>query len=462
MMIRTFLVMALFSMLACTNSSVTGGNGKMPFDDGTSDSGGGNGVENKAYEAYIVKTEQLPAFKKLIAPKIEQLTRLAPDSARSMSIVRRWLLYKTWYIAPVALNTISKDVIGVSFSSDQTEQLALQTKKSVWINLARFNQMSQQDQATLIIHEMVMSLYYLKFKSWEQVCTEKIYPDITCSGQETDLLNEMFPGSTPKPFDADDYENIRAVTGAFLGDFPFRTYQDLDQFLIQNNFDRRFTFGLGMTGDSHQERVIFNNDVKISPQELEDVLNLAPALNQQPDQCRSLRFNQTFDCRFSFAKVPVKNSQGYEFPFLVLQTDSQDGTLPISFGGGTTAFGEATGSSVEFVSLNRKLYYFLFSPFPGPTSPTVGTFFRSTVLVLMQDTSIPGSPKTLLGLISIPGIVTGANASYPGECTFAKPAAQSPMNDVVTVYSRHLDDFQKNLLRVRATSMPPFTSCKQW
>jgi hypothetical protein len=51
-------------------------------------------------------------------------------------------------------------------------------------------------------------------------------------------MEEMFPGNVPQPFNSDDYENIRAVAGKFLGGIDFSTPKALDDFLIEHNFDR--------------------------------------------------------------------------------------------------------------------------------------------------------------------------------------------------------------------------------
>lgn len=448
----------LLTSVACSNSG-TGGGGKSPVN-GTSDTGGGNGIENKAYEAYIVQTDQLPAYKALIEPKIKSILAMSPKGDQALPILKKWLLYKTWYIAPVALNTISKDVIGISFSKDQTEQLALQTKKSIWINSHRFNQMTLQDQATLIIHEMVMSLYYLKYKSWEDICTEKIYPDFKCDPTQLDLMNELFPGTDPTPFNSDDYENIRTVTGVFLGSFPFRSYEELDQFLIAHKFDRRFTFGLGIKDDGRRQTAIFNNNEQISVQTMNEVLETAKILNQLPDQCLGVRFKNAAPCQFQFNKSKRSNGNGVEVSVIELKTQSSDPSSPFEFTNVRDTLSKFNGSSIEFVEQKKKVYYWTFNPDPYPTPFIVGTLFRSLVLITTQDLTVKDPPHTFLGIQSIPGVVTGKNPNDPNQCSYAKPSAKSKVDDVIIVQSKYLSDFDKALLMTRASTMPPFTTCR--
>lgn len=461
---RLLALILTTSLVACTSNS-NNGSGPNRFHDGTSDSGGGNGAEDRAYEAYIIQPEQLPAYKNLIAPKIAKLISLNPANVdKTLPLIQRWLLYKTWYIAPVSLDTISRDVIGVSFSSDQTQQLALQTKKSIWIDSRVFNRMDLQSQATLIIHEMVMSLYYLRFKSWEDICSEKIYPEINCTSQDKDLLNEVFPGSTPKPFDSDDYENIRSVTGAFLGDFPFQSANDIDDFLISHKFDRRFTFslGFGAGGGGPDKHIIIDNSVKISSSELTDIFAMAKKLNLWPDQCRGLRFKDPFDCNFNVGTVTRQIGNGYQLPLMAIDVHSTDTAKPLDFTVTRMPSNEIDGSSLEFVDQKKKIFYFTYNPDPWPTPLIPGTFFRTATVVLSQDLRIPNSPRTLLGIQSVPGIVTGLHPQIPDECVYAKPATRSTQDDVVLVHSRYLEDFDKGLLAARASVMPPYTTCRKF
>lgn len=456
-----FLILAFAtSVIACT-SSTNSGPSQNRFNDGTSDSGGGNGAGDRAYEAYIVRPEQLPAYKALIEPKITKILNLSPGGAAvALPILQRWLFYKTWYVAPVSLDTISKDVIGVSFSSDQTQQLALQTKKSIWIDSSKFQRMDMQNQAALIVHEMVMSLYYLRYKSWEDICSEKIYPGIQCKPGESDVLNEMFPGSTPKPFDSDDYENIRSVTGILLEEFKFQSAQEIDDFLIAHKFDRRFTFGLGLSGGlNSRQNVIIDNAAKISDEEFTNVMTMAKTLNKWPDQCRGVRFKDPVDCLFQF-NMEKRRVSGFDMPVMAITVQSLNPAVPLQFTVTRMPTGTIEGSSLEFVQQKKKLFYITFNPDPWPTPLIPGTSFRSVTLILGQDLQAMNTPYTLLGIQSTPGVVTGNHPQIPGECTYAKPSAKSLMDDVVLSYSQYLEDFDKSMLAIRASSFPPFTTCK--
>lgn len=444
-----------WSLVGCTQGSSSKGDAFRPG--GTSDTGGGNGAENRAYEAYIVKVENLPAYKRFIEPKVARLVALSPAPSETLPVLRRWLLYKTWYIAPVSLDTISRDVIGVSFSQDRTEQLAIQTKKSVWINSSRFSRMTEQDQATLMVHEMVMSLYYLKFKSWGDICTEKIYPDIRCRPTDIDVLNEIFPGTPPRPFDADDYENIRAVTGIFLNDMPTSSAKEIDDLLIGNGFDRRFTFGLGLDGEQQEASVIFRQGDKMTADQLKQMVESSRLLNQLPDECRGVRFAEKFPCSFSVVDA-MTSVHGLDMPILRVRLETGGRVSPAVTDGMVVKISDVTGSSIEYVQQKRKIAYFLLMPVV-PTPLVVGTAFRSLVLVTMEDLSARDPQRVLLGAFSLPGVVTGVKPGSTEGCAYAKPSATSIVNDVLIAGSVHLGDFERNLLRGRASTMPAFTLC---
>ncbi|MBC7753113.1 MAG: hypothetical protein H7Z71_02675 [Moraxellaceae bacterium] len=430
--------------------------------DGTSDSGGGNGIENKAYEAYIVKPENLPAYKAYIEPKMKQIRSLMPKEA-DPTILDRWLLYKTWYLAPVELKTISKEIIGVSFTNDKTEQLAIQTRRSVWLDSQKFNQMTTQDQAVLMIHEMVMSLYYLKNKSWKEVCTEKLFFESQCTQKTIDIYNDIFPGQEPKPFDHADYENIRAVTGIFMNNLNIKTIEDVDSILIQNYFDRRFTAkGLYANLENMNAEIKYSSDANIDFSVVEKLIQTSKILNKFPNFCLGVSDKQGLNCQIDFAKSNlIKKVSGFEIPTPTLLFNVfPDQNVLNSFGIQILDQGSPVqSSSIEFVSQRIKLHYFHMVPSVYPTPAILGNSFRNAELVAMQDLSSPEANLTLLGFITNPGIITEVSAGNGLGCRFEKPASTSINNDVILLYSKFLSPLELNYLNFRSRMWPVFTSC---
>ncbi len=136
-----------------------------------------SGSSNDPNAKYAVDPSSLSAYKKYLEPIASNIA-LRESAANGNSnngyfTALRWqnfLKYKTWYVGPVDLPKISKDVLGTSFSSDQTQQLAFQTATTIWIQQDLFSQMTERDQANLLIHEFVMGVYFLKYKSFTEFC----------------------------------------------------------------------------------------------------------------------------------------------------------------------------------------------------------------------------------------------------------------------------------------------------
>jgi hypothetical protein len=206
------LFIVCFGLAGCSNE----GNVSPPVKKmGTTDGGGGNGTQNKMYEAYAVDPQTLPAYQKYIAPGFDRIDReMLRDSKASESPIqwKNLIKTKTWYFVPLEISAISKEVLGVSFSKDETQQIAVQTSKEVWIDSRAFDRMSLYDQAILLTHETVMSFYFLKYQSFTEMCTsfaQASKHQFSC--EEYRPLDEFYPHKVPQPLNFQDYQNIRNV-----------------------------------------------------------------------------------------------------------------------------------------------------------------------------------------------------------------------------------------------------------
>ncbi len=208
------------------NPPTTGGS----YVDGTTDGNGGNGVDGKMYESYIVNPIELPAFKNVILDQLKIfeaiLPRSGPDAYTDEDILRqrerakKIFLGKTWYIAPISLKSLNKKSIGVEFSQENTEQLAIQTEHEVWINADAFNKMTEKEQATLIVHELTMTFYLNAQKGDRDFCKMFDAPDASC-GDITDNKPRK------EKLDQTDYQKIRAATNFFMSMTKDTKYSDI-------------------------------------------------------------------------------------------------------------------------------------------------------------------------------------------------------------------------------------------
>ena len=230
--------------------------------DGTADGNGGNGINGKMYESYIVDPTTLPAYKNLIQPKLEMLLKKAEkeqgtlDEAVSQGYAKMFIS-KKWYLAPVSLNTLNKKTIGVEFTKENTEQLALQTKNEVWINSKIFEKMSEKDQATLLAHEFTMSARMEIKKGHRHIC--ELLAGKGCEYFENDRIgtDEM---------NQEDYQKIRAATAYVMSIDENTALKSMQDVFVE------FFFGDFMESTKWKEVA---HDVTVSSSTLKTILKRA-------------------------------------------------------------------------------------------------------------------------------------------------------------------------------------------
>ncbi|RYZ77206.1 MAG: hypothetical protein EOP06_30575 [Proteobacteria bacterium] len=158
--------LALFFLLGCQATL-------HPTDrvQGTGDGGGCNGVQNACYDSYAVDPTALDAYKEHLTSLMMKITQSAfPTDDKTRDAFATIIQSKTWYLLPMKLKTLPKERLGLEFSDDQTEQFAIQTSAEVWIDSNLFGQMNPKDQAQLLLHEVVMSVFLLKYKKFSDLC----------------------------------------------------------------------------------------------------------------------------------------------------------------------------------------------------------------------------------------------------------------------------------------------------
>jgi hypothetical protein len=134
---------------------------------GTDSTGGGNGVSGKPLESYIARDLMAQKYYEPIMSLIKVLSLEYPRLAADIYHISR---EREWYFVPVELDLISKKILG---TYGVTEQYALQDLNKVWLNSISFEKMEPKDQSLLILHELVMGVKLLKYKSKQDKCIAK-------------------------------------------------------------------------------------------------------------------------------------------------------------------------------------------------------------------------------------------------------------------------------------------------
>jgi hypothetical protein len=302
--------------VACTNShqsqKPTGTDSARA--EGTTDGAGGNGINGKAYEAYIVDPQTLPAYRNIVGKKIEALSKewnrptleKDPKAKEDLFFSFMWKT-KKWYLAPISLKSLDKKVIGVEFSVERTEQLAVQTEKEIWIDSRAFEKMSEQEQARLLTHEYVMNLYLMRFSSLYDICMQvSPFTETNCDTREE--VDKMFPFEAKRDLNNEDYTNIRAMTDLIMQDAPAKAI--IDSFAVKN-FDKRYFISM----NPHNKTF---SPAEIKPEDLVLALKSASYTQRLNGACTGLRTSEHRECIFE-----VKESEGPTLDITIKEAETQ-------------------------------------------------------------------------------------------------------------------------------------------
>lgn len=297
---------------------------------GTSDiGGGGNGSQYKVYESNIKPLVKLPIYDKYIKPRLEKfdvlMAQLGQSEGKNKFSYSQFLIrMKSWYFTEDTLKSIDKETLGIIFNEDKTQQIALNKKKEIWIDNKIFSNMKEEHQADLIIHEIVMNLYFLKYYSFYDLCVigkemgqynEKEENNLTCE----QIKNiKYFQAKQSMVLQEDDYQNIRRVTSWFINDLLNATADDLFNKLRYNDFDKRLI-----------TKATSKKEIKISGREIEKLLLKLYHTDNFPESCKSSIGNQDTTCSTTIQKTA--NSFGPDFNKLEFQIQETNTFNKISF-----------------------------------------------------------------------------------------------------------------------------------
>lgn len=268
---------------------------------GTSDSGGGTGVSGKVFESYIVDPTQLPAYKQ----HLEHLLKNIEGNDEEGFVYSNIFKTKSWYIAPIDLDEVGKDALGILFMKSDTQQIARQTKKEIWIDKRIYDQMSTSDQSDLLLHELIMSIYLLKFIPLSEVCKLSSL----ASGDEKNpeclenrsILDRLMPPEEPHPLTKQDNENIRFVVGWIKQNAQKRTDgKNLVRVLFDKGFDKRIFnyYNYGKNFDHLAE-------IRVSRIEFFRAIKGAELSGNMPSVCHTTVSGAAKNCRMEIEENAV-------------------------------------------------------------------------------------------------------------------------------------------------------------
>ena len=216
----------------------------MPDSKGTSDQGGGgNLINGKPLDFYKKDVTELPEYIKYIKPIDEKLNDIREDTQgdNGVTYLETSAKRKTWYVVPVKLDTLETARIGTNFKSDQG---AYQTEKEIFISDLIYKDLDEEHKAQLLLHEIVMAFYLVKYEDGKFYCEAFKKPSVreNCNSSiaELNLKNEFKPEQRKGKFlEADEYESIRHVTEWLFNQSKSITKVSFEEKMLEKNFDSR-------------------------------------------------------------------------------------------------------------------------------------------------------------------------------------------------------------------------------
>jgi hypothetical protein len=437
-----------------SGSPAGGSSGNSPHSpQGTSDSGGGTGFDGKVFESFIVDPLELPAYKQYLDSLLKNIT-----AAKGQKPTRYSMFFelKTWYIAPVELDKIKKDVLGISFINSATQQIARQTSTEVWIDKKIYDDQmkSEEERAKLLLHELVMNMYLIKFMSYNDICrveetSRQVTPEErdSCKPSAThDAFNDSLPPEKPHPLGDEDNANIRFVTGWLWRNAKVPIAEtEFIRILASKGFDRRF-FKPANYGDKTAKVA----DLKITRLELFRAIAGAKLTGNMPNICTGISSGKAQECQFDVAHSTIEYSNT-KFPAFIfslktagaesIEINSLEGTDDVSLGASEDSDG-------------RVFYTYMF--FDWRSLIRIGDRSYFGLLMFSKDVAYENAPLILESIILKPGVIVSTNKVKAPFCTLRSPNVDKFTDDGLII--RRKGNGSTMLERMYSMT-PPMAAC---
>lgn len=411
---------------------------------GTSDSGGGTGLDGKVFESYIVDPTELPAYKQHLEPLLKNINSEQEKSSQYHQIFK----IKTWYIAPVDLDKVSKDALGVSFMKSDTQQIARQSMKEIWIDKRIYDQMSSNDQSDLLLHELVMNLYFFKFLKISEIC--KIW--ITVNGETGNegcvengtQLDKIMPPEEKRSLTDQDNENIRYVTG-WLKQNAQQTIAEKDfvRVLFHKNFDKRF-----FRPENYGEKPGSMGELKISKKELYQAIKGTKLSGHMPGTCHAVS-GATKSCKIELEEKSIPY-QTVQIPGLSISLRTEN-EPPLNLN--VIAADEITLSASRD---NEGRIFYTYGIVEWRDKVQMGDRIHSGFFIFKKDMGTSQPSLILDSIILRPGIVVSIDKKRNPVCMLRAPNVVNFLDDKISIRK---ENSTPEVIEQLYSVAPPFAAC---
>ena len=401
-------------------------------------------MDGRCYDSYIVDPTQLPAYGQYLA-KI--FANVKDEAAGSDAINDFILKTKTWYILPSRLEPIDKLVLGATALNSNTEQIARQTMREIWIDQDIYNKMTVKDQGVVLLHEYVMSLYFIKFMSYTEICQRSSGLDpahsSSCDPKQITLVEKMMPAEKQTPLNAKDYENIRFVTGWLEAALAKPvTKDDFFKILIANGFDKRF-----FRSDDWKKNP--PKDIKMTHQQFLDAILGTDRAGRLPNICTKFSGGASQSCR-----VQLTDKSG-----TLGQVSVAGFELQVSSGASAVSLLDITGDEINLFpepGMNGNNTYSMSFGDWHMQKYKIGDRVYSGFLIFSKESEAEQSGFTLQSIVIRPGVIVSIDKTRSVVCQLETPKIETFFDDGVIITR---DDAVPGPVEKMFSLTPPMAAC---
>ncbi|MBC7370004.1 MAG: hypothetical protein H7326_00460, partial [Bdellovibrionaceae bacterium] len=233
-------IMSIFSLsllLGCQNNGQSPATALSATKDtvqGPSDGGGGDTCNGRLIESYRVDITTLPEYQDIVRPILLRLSE-KKEGKETASPFMMTPTSKSWYFVDCKLQDIPKERKGLFL---ETYQMAIHTNREIYVDAAAYGSMAIEEKAKLLIHEMTMSYYLMRYLPLEEILKMS---GIAEGGVKTISNSKMFRPLPYRPLNQEDHERIRNVAAWLWDQRTTLTSDSFQKQIILNDFDKRFS-----------------------------------------------------------------------------------------------------------------------------------------------------------------------------------------------------------------------------
>jgi hypothetical protein len=314
-----------------------------------------------------------------------------------------------------------------------------------------YDQMNAKDQSDLLLHELIMNMYLLKFMTVAELCNSSRIlngdkEEDGCGKKNRALLEKIMPDEKAHPLTDQDNENIRFVTG-WLKQNAQKEISERDFFrvLIYKGFDKRF-----FTPESENSTSL--GDLKISRKEFYQAIRGAKLTGNMPDVCFAGVNGAIKKCKVELEEKPV-SVQSIPIPGLNFRLSVENEiyvNIDLVFND------EVTLSAYPQQDTTEDSIFYTMPLVDWRNKIQIGDRIHSGFLIFKKENSNSQPGLILESVVLRPGIVLSIDKKRDPICELRAPKVVKFFDDEISIRKENsVPSFIEQLF----LTTPPFAAC---